>query len=79
MEDLIKKYGKYFEFLESLRRSGVTNMYGATPYLIEAFNLRKDIAHLVLSTWIRKYNELSEYYNWRGKKNEKERQVKEDA
>ncbi len=28
---------KYFEYLERLRRSGVTNMYGATPYLQRAF------------------------------------------
>jgi len=30
---------KHFHFLDQLRESGVTNMYGATPYLIEAFDL----------------------------------------
>ncbi len=28
---------KYFEYLERLRRSGVTNMYGATSYLQREF------------------------------------------
>ena len=29
---------KYYEFLYNLRESGVTNMFGATPYLVEAFS-----------------------------------------
>lgn len=28
---------KYFAYLEELRQSGVTNMYGAVPYLRQAF------------------------------------------
>lgn len=28
---------EYFDFLEKLRDSGVTNMYGATPYLQKQF------------------------------------------
>ncbi len=38
---MLKKKGismkKYFVYLEYLRRSGVTNMYGAPPYLQRAF------------------------------------------
>ena len=30
-------YVEYFEFLNELRDSGVTNMFGAAPYLQEAF------------------------------------------
>jgi len=29
---------KYFKFLEELRDSGVTNMWGAAPYLSRAFD-----------------------------------------
>lgn len=28
---------KHFDFLEDLRRSGITNMYGAAPYLRDEF------------------------------------------
>ena len=28
---------KYFEYLEQLRHSGVTNMFGAVPYLQQEF------------------------------------------
>ena len=28
---------KYFDYLDALRESGVTNMYGAVPYLQQAF------------------------------------------
>ena len=28
---------KYYEFLDNLRESGVTNMFGATPYLVKHF------------------------------------------
>lgn len=29
---------KYFDYLEQLRQSGETNMYGAAPYLQKAFS-----------------------------------------
>ena len=30
-----------FEYLDALRESGVTNMFGATPYLMEEFGFDK--------------------------------------
>jgi hypothetical protein len=36
-ENNLEKYEKVFIFLEQLRQSGVTNMFGALPYLIEFF------------------------------------------
>ena len=48
---------KYWIFLENLRKSGVTNMYGATPWLMNAFNLSKQEAIEILSDWMRNYDE----------------------
>ena len=31
------KYNKYFDWLEDLRKSGITNMFGAVPYLQTRF------------------------------------------
>ena len=47
---------KYWIYLEKLRRSGVTNMYGATPYLEEEFGLTQREARSILADWMRNYN-----------------------
>lgn len=46
----------YWIYLEDLRRSGVTNMYGATPYLMEDFDLPKSEAQKILVDWMSNYN-----------------------
>ena len=46
----------YWRFLEDLRRSGVTNMFGAVPYLMEAFYLDEYKAREILSDWMKNYN-----------------------
>lgn len=38
------EFEKYFDFLDDLRESGVTNMFGATPYLIEEFGVDRSTA-----------------------------------
>lgn len=43
-------------YLEQLRRSGVTNMYGAAPYLAREFNLDIKMAQNILAEWMRNYN-----------------------
>lgn len=49
----IKEYQEYFEFLDELRQSGITNMFGATPYLMEAFDyLSYDEARTILKAWM---------------------------
>ena len=55
----------YYMFLESLRQSGVTNMYGAVPYLEAAFpELEGRPATDVLLNWMKNYSEISKtYYN----------------
>jgi hypothetical protein len=42
-----------FIFLAQLRDSGVTNMFGATPYIQEEFDLDKKTAKNLLITWIK--------------------------
>lgn len=44
---------EYFKFLETLRKSGVTNMFGAAPYLQREFGLDKQESQ-------RYFNEMDE-------------------
>ena len=39
-------------FLDELRLSGAVNMYGAGPYLAEAFGLSRADAREVLGVWM---------------------------
>ena len=48
---------EYFNFLVDLRDSGVTNMWGAGPYLEDEFNLTKQEAKDVLLAWIKSFEE----------------------
>lgn len=41
------------EFLDNLRESGETNMFGARPYLMEEFGLDKHEAGKILSEWMK--------------------------
>ncbi len=46
------------EFLDALRESGVTNMYGARPYIMEEYpELSKQEAGEMLSIWMKTYSE----------------------
>ena len=47
---------KTWLYLELLRRSGQTNMFGAVPYLVEQFWLDEKEARKVLVDWIQNYN-----------------------
>lgn len=49
---------KVFKFLDELRRSGETNMFGATPYIMEEFpELNQDEAVKYLKDWMETFNE----------------------
>lgn len=43
-------------YLEILRRSGVTNMFGAGPYLEDEFGISKTEARKILIDWMKNYN-----------------------
>ena len=45
-----------FEYLDTLRESGVTNMFGAGPYLEQAFDIDRREAKQVLLEWMRQYS-----------------------
>ena len=44
-----------FEFLEELRESGVTNMYGAAPYVAAEFHISNSEAREILGKWMESY------------------------
>ena len=41
-----------FDYLEDLRDSGQINMFGASPYIVEAFGLNKYQVREILSEWM---------------------------
>jgi hypothetical protein len=48
---------EYFEYLDRLRESGVTNMFGAGPYLAEAFGITKHQAKKVHVAWMETFED----------------------
>lgn len=49
---------KYFVFLDALRESGATNMFGACPYLIKGFpKLSEDETRKILIEWMDTFSE----------------------
>jgi hypothetical protein len=47
-------------FLDDLRRSGVTNMFGAGPYIQAAFGVDKKTAQALLIQWMQAHNETED-------------------
>lgn len=43
---------KVFHFLDELRESGITNMFGATPYIQTEFGFSKNRARGYLTDWM---------------------------
>lgn len=43
---------EYIMFLDDLRASGRTNMFGAAPYLRDEFGLTVDESYKILSAWM---------------------------
>ena len=42
---------KYFDYLDDLRESGITNMWNAPTYLKRDFNLDKKSSQLIFQEW----------------------------
>ena len=51
---------EYYKYLEVLRESGVTNMFGASTYLVEDFGLKSREARKILVSWMENYDALIE-------------------
>ena len=53
-----KKWMKYYRYIEKLRASGITNMFEASVYLEDEFNLYNDDAKKILVSWMKNYDEI---------------------
>lgn len=51
------EYKEEFEYLNMLRESGVTNMFGAGAYLESAFDLKKSESRKILQLWMTSFKE----------------------
>ena len=52
VEQATKFNEKYYDYLDTLRETGITNMFGAGPYLRNAFpELTKAQSYEVLADW----------------------------
>ena len=54
---------RYFQFLSNLRETGITNMYGAGPYLEKEFELTRNEAREVVLQWMKEYRPVSSLSN----------------
>lgn len=62
---IVAEWKDYYFMLEDIRRSGVVNMWGASPYLAVMAQISLELANDVLLSWIHNYTELNNMYNWR--------------
>jgi hypothetical protein len=49
------------EFLNILRDSGATNMFGATPYIKDEFDLDSKESKRLLMLWMENFNDKGKY------------------
>lgn len=50
----------YTQYLNNLRESGVTNMFGAAPFLQEEFGITRSDAKEILAEWMRNFKEQND-------------------
>lgn len=48
---------EHLDYLDRLRKSGITNMFGACPYLEQAFGLSRREAKMILTHWMKTFSE----------------------
>lgn len=46
-----------FRYLDALRESGTTNMFGAAPYLANRYGLEDKLARKILTAWMTSFDE----------------------
>lgn len=54
-----------YKALELIRQSGITNMWGAAPFLAEFTRVSQARARKALLAWISHYSELNQRFGWR--------------
>ena len=52
------EWKEHFVYLMELRDSGVTNMFGAAPYLSRQFNLERKKSREILINWMENFQEI---------------------
>jgi hypothetical protein len=57
METDMSKQEQVNYFLDELRESGVTNMFGAAPYIVEEFGVTRKEAKSFLLNWMQTFDE----------------------
>lgn len=60
-----EEWNTYYETLELIRQSGITNMWMADHYLAEYCNIDLKLAKDILCSWIDNYDALSKKFSWR--------------
>lgn len=55
-----KEHIGYYRTLEGIRRSGICNMWGASPYLADMEHISEEKAKEVLLEWISNYDKIKE-------------------
>ena len=61
MRKTTDKEQEVLEFLNILRDSGATNMFGAVPYIKDEFELDSKEAKSLLMLWMAYFNDEGEY------------------
>tara|TARA_R100000278_G_C5476432_1_gene166582 strand:- start:568 stop:777 length:210 start_codon:yes stop_codon:yes gene_type:complete len=59
-KEIKEEWTEYYVYLEELRQSGVTNMFGSAPYLREEFGLGRRESIKIVANWMDNYAELIE-------------------
>lgn len=59
-----EEWEEYYKTLERIRRSGIVNMWGASPVLAEWEGITQGLAKDVLLSWISNYDQLAKKYGW---------------
>lgn len=54
---ITQKEKEIFDYLNDLRESGITNMFGAGPYVSREFGIDKHRARNIVSKWMDNFNE----------------------
>ena len=58
------------QYLDDLRETGITNMFGARPYIVSRFKIEKSTAGKILSEWMKSYGQEIEYKEEHKKKDQ---------
>jgi len=54
-DEVVGATDEHKEFLNELRESGITNMFGAAPYIVDRFNVDRTKAKEILKDWMESF------------------------